>query len=44
MLLLLTANMIVECPRTDCNRLGDIKKNCNPTFVFDVTLCYINCG
>jgi hypothetical protein len=26
MLLLLTANMIAECPRTDCNRLGDIKK------------------
>jgi hypothetical protein len=25
MLLLLTVNMIAECPRTDCNRLGDVK-------------------
>jgi hypothetical protein len=26
MLLVLPDNMIVECPTTDCNRLGDNKK------------------
>jgi hypothetical protein len=27
MLLILTDNMIAECPSTDCNRMGKIKKN-----------------
>jgi hypothetical protein len=27
MLLILTYNMTAECPRTDCNRLGDKIKN-----------------